>query len=90
MNPIGTVLCPRCNRATEAAGIWLWMGGQAHRLQVQGGRIQQSGHVDMFDLACGCKFDTKLWDLRMTASVSARRGAAMDVYVTAKPGAADG
>lgn len=81
----GTVECPRCGRATDADGIWLWVGGQAHRLQVIAGRIQQSGHVDVFDLACGCKFNTDLWSLAVSTSVSASRGQSVTIRVTPMP-----
>jgi hypothetical protein len=68
------VECPRCGLATEADGIWLWVGGQGERLRIERGSIQQSGHVDVFDLACGCKFDTELWRLSVQTSMSLRGG----------------
>jgi hypothetical protein len=77
----GYVECPRCGRATEADGIWLWVGGQAERLQVENGSIRQSGHVDVFDLACGCKFDTELWRLSVQTSMSLRGGHTTSIRV---------
>lgn len=81
----GTVECPRCGRATAPSAIWLWIGGQAERLTIENGRIVQAGHVDMFDLACGCKFDTDLWTLSVTSILSLRQGTRVDVMVVAKP-----
>jgi hypothetical protein len=78
---VGRVECPRCGRVTEAAGIWLWVDGQGERLRVENGSIQQSGHVSVFDLACGCKFDTELWRLSAQTSVSLR-GGSFSVRVT--------
>jgi len=78
---MGSVECPRCGRTTEAAGIWLWVNGMGERLTIEEGRIQQSGHVDVFDLACGCKFDTHLWELRIRSSVTLQRGGSVEVRV---------
>jgi adenine-specific DNA methylase len=79
---MGRVECPRCGRVTEAAGIWLWVAGQGERLRVENGRIVQSGHASVFDLACGCKFDTELWRLSVSTRVSVASGASVDVHVT--------
>jgi hypothetical protein len=80
----GRVECPRCGRVTEASGIWLWVDGQGERLQIEAGRIQQSGHVAVFDLVCGCKFDTELWTLRITSSLSLRSGTSVSISVHPK------
>jgi len=82
---VGSVECPRCGRVTEAAGIWLWVDGQGERLRVEDGRIVQSGHVAVFDLACGCKFDTDLWALGVLTSVSPLSGTKVTVRITAVP-----
>ena len=79
---MGSVECPRCGRVTEAAGVWLWVDGQGERLRVKNGSIQQSGHVTVFDLACGCKFDTDLWTLGVTTNVSSRAGRSVSFRVT--------
>jgi hypothetical protein len=81
---IGRVECPRCGAVSDAAEIWLWINGQGERLQIEAGRIQQSGHVSMFDLACGCKFDTELWRLSVSTQVSTR-GSSQMISVTPIP-----
>jgi hypothetical protein len=78
------VTCPRCGRTTDLALAWAWVGGVGERLTLGAGRVRASGHVDVLDLACGCRFDTELWDLRVSTSVSLRAGHVVRATVTSR------
>lgn len=81
----GFVECPRCHQKTEAAKMWLWSDGYGRRLLVRNGSIVQNGHIDVFDLACGCVFDTQLWALTVRSEVSPRLGPSVRSSVTIVP-----
>lgn len=78
---LGQVECPRCGRTSQADGIWVWVSGQGERLNVEAGRIVQSGPAQLFDLPCGCKFTVALWNLRVRSEVSTVRGGNVMVRV---------
>lgn len=55
--------------------------GQAEPLRLVRGEIRQSGAAELFDLACGCAFDTRMWKLRVRSTVSIRTGGSMSIHV---------